>query len=222
MNCKTCGTTCVIKVSKSQANMGKEFYSCPAGCQGWIGWVDNSLNVQIERKPAKLLPNAPKNDYFYNADGDIACKSCGTACLIKRSKSPKNMNREYYACQSNCNVWNGWVEESEKIVIPQDKMPMGNAPPSNNTPSNINNTTNKTNTANTSSNINNTTNKPNAANTPVTINNPTKNTASNATNTKNNTINTPTNTPTNTIQPKKNIMILPEDDEYDIDAHDEI
>jgi hypothetical protein len=121
MNCKKCAAECIIKVSRSQANLNKEFYSCPAGCQGWVGWVDPTMNVprpQVEQKPATLLPNASKNAYYVNADGDIACKACGTACIIKRSKSEKNMNKEYYACQSNCNIWNGWVEAPSSLKPP--------------------------------------------------------------------------------------------------------
>ena len=208
MNCKTCGNACVVKVSKSQSNSGKEFYSCPSGCQGWVGWVDQTLNVQkpqIERPPAKLLPGANKNDYYMNGDGDIACKACGTACIIKRSKSPKNMNKEYYGCQNNCNVWNGWVEESEKIVIPEDKLPKKKPEPVKQVQK-------------TNGNILNV--KQTISSKPAAMQEPTK----------------PTK-PTTGIVPKtmpvkgsssqpvsqktNKVMILPDDDDYDIDENDE-
>ena len=210
MNCKTCGTSCIVKVSKSQSNFGKEFYSCPGGCTGWVGWVDQSMNVQkpqIERAPAKLLPGANKDDYYINADGDVGCKSCGMACIIRRSKSPKNMNREYYGCQNNCNVWNGWVEEADKIVIPEDKLPKVKPEPkpqvqksSQNPPLNV---------------------KQTISSKPPTKNTVTKNTQG--------TTQTTTQSTTQTMKssqipqgPKVNkVMILPDDDDYDIDENDE-
>lgn len=218
MNCKSCGNACVAKVSKSQSNFGKEFYSCPSGCQGWIGWVDPSMNIKkapVERKPAKMLPNAPKDDYFYNKDGDIACKSCGTACMIKRSKTEKNMNKEYYACQNNCNVWNGWVNESTNNT---DSTPP-TVPDTNTTiPANTKTTVPITKTTIISNTKTNTTNTVPANTVPVNTKTNTTNTKTTVPTTTKTTIPAKTNTPTNT---KKNTKILIDDDDYGIDEHDE-
>jgi hypothetical protein len=40
------------------------------------------------------------------------CKSCGDPCEIKISKSQKNPGKKYFACNSGCKIWNGWVDNN--------------------------------------------------------------------------------------------------------------
>ena len=120
MNCKICKEPAIVKISKSAKNAGKEYYACPKQCQGWIGWVDQTLNKPRtpfvpKQPPATPMPNTSPNEPYINEDGEIGCKACGKTCIIKKSSSEKNMGREYFACQDQCNIWNGWVEDSDVI-----------------------------------------------------------------------------------------------------------
>jgi GRF zinc finger len=129
MNCKVCKEPAIVRVSKSEKNNGKEFYSCPKGCQGWIGWADESQNVPREKKPfvqkppATPMPNTSKTEKYINEDNEVGCKACGKTCMIKRSSSEKNYGKEYYACQDFCNIWNGWVEDEVIKVIEKQPKP---------------------------------------------------------------------------------------------------
>lgn len=108
--------------------MDQEFYACPGGqngCQGWIGWVDESKNQQkpafkssFKKSSAKSGAKFSKpneNEVCYNADGEPCCKECGISCITKTSRTEKNMNREFFVCQKNCQVWNGWTDDPNAV-----------------------------------------------------------------------------------------------------------
>lgn len=115
-NCKTCGTPCDVKISKSDKNPGKEFWSCPNRCKGWNGWVDETPKTS---NTSGNYNSTTTNDDRSNTTNDTSsakptkrCPKCGMQCKERTSKTPKNFGKKFWACPKNCEGWIGWVGES--------------------------------------------------------------------------------------------------------------
>jgi hypothetical protein len=99
--CKNCGEVCDIKSSKSEKNLGKEYYACPSQCKNvWNGWVEGSVShvgASSKSEPVKVST-------------EVKC-TCGAYCVERTSFTPKNKGKKFWACPSGCKVWNGWVSD---------------------------------------------------------------------------------------------------------------
>lgn len=90
-NCKECGDECEIRASKSDKNPGKQYWSCPNRCKGWIGWIEDSA---------------------VKKGSGVKCKECTTECVEKQSFTEKNKGKRFWSCPKRCKVWNGWIEDA--------------------------------------------------------------------------------------------------------------
>lgn len=176
MLCK-CGQPCIIRTSKKPTSYDEEFYACPGGqngCQGWIGWVDESKNQKkpvfkssFKKGGASNFSKQNEEEVCYNSDGEPCCKECGISCITKTSRTEKNMNREFFVCQKNCQVWNGWADSpnavktyfkkssNNTVVPPKPQVPKSTSTPTQTPITSTKNTT--TSTKNTTASTKNTT-----------------------------------------------------------------
>lgn len=44
-----------------------------------------------------------------NLKKKMKCKTCKIECNVKRSKTDKNYDRQFYSCPNGCNLFNGWI-----------------------------------------------------------------------------------------------------------------
>jgi len=134
--CKKCNVDCIIKVSRSAVNPGREFYCCPNECKGWIGWagalpalapaqasaqasaqapVQASVQVPAQA-PAPPKPNT--NSKVFVPTSDVKCKGCGAECTQRTSNTPKNRGKMFWGCKKGCKVWNGWIDDITSQTAP--------------------------------------------------------------------------------------------------------
>jgi len=110
--CNKCESQCVVRVSKSQTNPEREFYSCPGGCKGWIGWVDEtSIGEKSATVGEKSATAAVKAVQAAQATkiGTQKCPTCAGACIPKTSNTEKTRGKEFWSCKNRCKAWIGWV-----------------------------------------------------------------------------------------------------------------
>jgi len=103
--CKKCNAECDTKISKSPANPGREFYVCPSGCKGWIGWADSAdETVATVTAPPKATPMVSSEK--------VKCNSCQADCTQRTSNTAKNRGKMFWGCPKGCKAWNGWVNDA--------------------------------------------------------------------------------------------------------------
>lgn len=105
--CTACDSTCVATVTKTGKNAGKEYWACPKRCKdtfnGWVNEEEQKVVTPQAKKP-KLTQDVVLTD--------VRCHKCSAPCTIRKSKTVKNPNREFYVCSGGCkktDSFNGWV-----------------------------------------------------------------------------------------------------------------
>lgn len=109
--CEACDTLCVATITKNGKNAGKEYWACPKRCKDvFNGWVNEEQKPKMDAAVPQV--KKPKLTEVAVVAAGVFCHTCSAPCTIRKSKTVKNPDREFYACSGECkktDSFNGWV-----------------------------------------------------------------------------------------------------------------